>query len=113
MTTATERPDEGALKIAHAMATSPFGRRRNRLPEHVYFIQSGSGAVKIGCSSHPESRLRELRSGNPERLSLLAVIPGGQSREQELHRQFAADRVAGEWFDPSPSLMALIVEVAK
>jgi hypothetical protein len=63
----------------------------------VYFIQSGE-FVKIGKTRDPKSRLRELQVGNPERLRILCVIPGGEEVEKEFHRKFNHLRRGGEWF---------------
>lgn len=41
----------------------------------VYAIASAkSGPVKIGYSQDPQERLKQLQTGNPERLHILAVI---------------------------------------
>jgi hypothetical protein len=44
---------------------------------------------------------------------LLAFAPaaGGFWDEREVHRLFAADRVEGEWFNPSPALLSFIERV--
>jgi len=38
-------------------------------------------------------------------LELLAVIPGTEKDEEELHQKFATYRLAGEWFTLSDSIM--------
>ncbi|MFJ8856618.1 GIY-YIG nuclease family protein [Streptomyces sp. NPDC102437] len=66
----------------------------------VYVIgPAGSTRVKIGTSNNPEKRLKELQTGNPDRLGILWSTPGGRELESMLHRAFAAYRVEGEWFD--------------
>ncbi|MER6503708.1 GIY-YIG nuclease family protein [Streptomyces sp. NPDC001455] len=66
----------------------------------VYVIgPPGSNRVKIGTSNNPEKRLKELQTGNPDRLEVLWSTPGGRELESMLHRAFAAYRVEGEWFD--------------
>ncbi|MFI5867712.1 GIY-YIG nuclease family protein [Streptomyces sp. NPDC051546] len=66
----------------------------------VYVIGSaGSTRVKIGTSVNPEKRLKELQTGNPDRLEVLWCTPGGRELEALLHRAFADRRVEGEWFD--------------
>ena len=80
----------------------------------IYFIQAGEpgGPIKIGymrSDRSVERRLGELQVGNPERLHLLAVIEdGGPAQEKLLHRAFASDRMEGEWFRESKSLLGLI-----
>ena len=67
--------------------------------QDVYFIQSGN-AVKIGIAKDPDTRLRELQTGNCEHLVLLAVVPGGGGAlEKELHRKFRKTRIQGEWYE--------------
>jgi len=77
----------------------------------VYFIQRGSdGPVKIGFSKNPKGRLASLQTGIPERLHMLATVPGGKEEEQRLHRRFGPHCIQGEWFHPAPELMAYIGE---
>lgn len=107
-----ERPDPefrsallGAARLREAQGTRP--ERRASL--FVYFIQRGStGPIKIGCASDAEARLRSLQTGCPDRLWLLLTLPGGQPQEAEFHRRFAADRLRGEWFAPSSTLIQFI-----
>jgi transcriptional regulator with XRE-family HTH domain len=77
--------------------------------DRVYFVsRAGDGAIKIGVSRNPASRLAQLRSGSPEQLTLLAVIPGGRKKERELHNRFAEFRIYGEWFAASAELVGFI-----
>ena len=70
----------------------------------TYFIQEAiSGRVKIGKADSPEQRLRELQTGNPERLFVIGLLSG--NRERELHEMFAAERLHGEWFQSSERLL--------
>ena len=75
----------------------------------VYFIQAGlDGPVKIGWSRVVPRRLQELQRVHYEELRLLAEIPGGASREEELHAQFQSSHLRGEWFRPSSELLSFI-----
>lgn len=70
---------------------------------YVYFISCDSGGrqvpVKIGYSNnHPCGRLSAMQTGNPYRLELLGYLRGGQGLERQMHRDFSAHRIAGEWF---------------
>jgi hypothetical protein len=81
---------------------------RNALPgAGVYFVQSGN-AVKIGMSGDISKRLRVLRTMSPLPLELLGVIPGGRNEEAALHREWAAQRLHGEWFQATPELLGRI-----
>lgn len=53
-----------------------------------------------------------LQTATPHRLELKAVMDGGLSEEQELHKQFHASRVAGEWFALSSELKQFIANTA-
>lgn len=74
-------------------------------PAHVYVISAqGHRAVKIGFAAKPLTRLRDLQTGCPFRLTLEWSFPtyGAPEVETALHRRFAAQRVQGEWFDLGP-----------
>lgn len=66
----------------------------------IYFAYAqGLGRVKVGYTADsPGSRLRDLRVGCPTELVILHRMPGEREDEKELHRQFAAERLHGEWF---------------
>lgn len=83
--------------------------RANRptLTAGVYFIRSGE-AVKIGMSKDVPGRFRALRTMSPLPLELLGVIPGGRDEEAQLHRQWAGQRLHGEWFKATPELIGHI-----
>lgn len=72
----------------------------------VYIIRSGSGfsaPVKIGVSDVPENRIKELQTGNPYRLFLIAKLPFSSRAdafevEKYLHNQLTLTKLCGEWF---------------
>ncbi len=75
----------------------------------VYFVQAGeAGPVKIGFAADVLRRLPELQVNSPFRLRALGQIKGDRLIERGLHIRFAGVRVSGEWFSPSPELLALI-----
>lgn len=79
----------------------------------VYFVQSGSsGPIKIGFAKNAGVRLRGLQTGSHEKLRLLCAIPGGRALEAALHKAFKDARLDGEWFKPTPALVALTREIA-
>lgn len=75
----------------------------------VYFIRSGDH-VKIGESGDIPARMRELSTGNPVRLRIVACIPiiekaARKQQEATYHRHWAAQRIAGtEWFAWTPEI---------
>lgn len=71
----------------------------------IYLIgyQVGDGwHVKIGIAVHPQRRLRQLQTGNPNYLSLLKTIPARTpwNTERRLHQMMTHYRspVQNEWF---------------
>lgn len=81
----------------------------------VYFIgpADDAGLIKIGTTINLRARLRALRQGAPVELRVLAVIPGDEIVEKQLHARFRKSRARGEWFRRTPELMALIDEVSE
>ena len=67
-------------------------------PMNTYVIgQMGTRMVKIGKTVNVPSRLRELQTGNPNRLRVMRVIPF--DCERRMHMRFAHLRRSGEWFE--------------
>jgi hypothetical protein len=64
----------------------------------IYVIHC-DGYCKIGTTRNdPHLRLKQMQTGNPHELTLMAAIPGGEAVEVALHEEFANKRVRGEWF---------------
>jgi hypothetical protein len=76
----------------------------------VYFARprDDKSRIKIGCTSFPKQRMRALRT----ECLLLIECPemNGYELERWLHVKFADARLEGEWFEPSPRLLALLAE---
>lgn len=81
----------------------------------LYFIQGVSGGpIKIGVSYDVEARLAQFQMTSPVRLHVLGIVPRVlHGRESTVHQQFAAARLHGEWFSPTPELLAYIDEHTK
>lgn len=78
----------------------------------VYFVQEPlSGAIKIGIARDMAQRMITLQTSHPHRLKLLGHCPGGVKLEKQLHAEFDADRLEGEWFKVSDRLLARISEL--
>ena len=79
----------------------------------VYFIQEEeTGRIKIGFSEkHPEGRLKDFQTGNPNKLILLGYIEGTPQDESNLHQEFSQERIRNEWFKSSPRVKVRIKEL--
>lgn len=81
-------------------------RRRSERPKsarpkptgHVYFLRAGN-TVKIGFSTNLSERLRNIRTGCPEKVRLVKVVAGTMKTERMYHDRYAEYRLDGEWFD--------------
>lgn len=66
----------------------------------VYLIAcQGINRVKIGYSADPNKRLKELSTGAPGQLVLLATWRGTQKHEAMLHKHLDKYRSQLEWFE--------------
>lgn len=75
---------------------------------HVYYAER-AGQIKIGSTSDPDRRCRQLKA------QLLAIEPGRAHDEGQRHAQFRHARVPGttEWFSADdPALTAHIASLA-
>jgi hypothetical protein len=77
----------------------------------IYFIQNPSDQkIKIGYSSNPNIRKRQLQTGSSSNIShkLLLVLPGGRKREKDLHQNFYNYHSHNEWFEPTQEIFDFI-----
>ena len=82
---------------------------KNLVDTFIYFIEAvGLSRIKIGFSKKPLDRLKQLQTGSPTELSLIATIPGAQELEKELHDRFKASLSSKEWFHLTPDLKKFI-----
>jgi len=94
------RPDSPPDELA-------TGRKRRR---YVYFFQLGGtdGKIKIGIARDPGKRMASFKTHFDKPLKILGVIEGNCKTERALHQRFADDRLHGEWFKPTQSLLDYI-----
>lgn len=80
----------------------------------VYFAQAGDGGpVKIGFSRSGPGRIKDLQIACPWDLRLIGVMAAdGMDAERRLHQRFASARIRGEWFEPTPELLAFVADHA-
>lgn len=74
----------------------------------IYFVQGTiTKHIKIGFTSRPFIyRFKSLMSSDP--LVCLKTMEGDALVEAQLHQRFVANRIHGEWFQPSKELLAFI-----
>ena len=81
----------------------------------IYFIQSEDGAIKIGSTDDPFTRLAQLQGANPRRLRFIGCGLGWPETEAGLLHEFAHLRTGGgvEWFEPAPELLECVAYVTR
>lgn len=79
----------------------------------IYAIQAGeNGPVKIGWSDAPKKRVRELQTGNPQKLRLLACCEIGDDAEYFIHIYLKNEKMVGEWFSPTSKTLKVVGLIA-
>jgi len=54
--------------------------------DDLYIIQSDvTGMIKVGRSKNPDKRLKQLQTGNPNKLRLIAFFKGEGWKEKLIH----------------------------
>ena len=77
----------------------------------IYFLkEKHKSNIKIGSSGRVNFRVKDLQTGNSEKLILIGSMPGGKKLESLLHRTFQDFRCEGgkDWFRPVPELVEFI-----
>lgn len=99
-----------ASNLARVLAEAPtLALNGNNCSAIIYFVKGArTGLIKIGYATDFPARLKRLQSHSPDRLHLLWCYRSYASHERDLHNQFAEWRAHGEWFRPSPPLLAYI-----
>lgn len=73
----------------------------------VYFLRQGvTGNVKIGFASDITKRVKQLQTGQAQRLLIMRLVAGETvADEKALHRRFSHLSIGGEWFRFHPDMM--------
>jgi len=80
----------------------------------VYFVQSRlGGPIKIGLTTEPKQRLKQLQNGSPIPLQILGALRGDAKVEAAIHERFRKLRLHDEWFEPSMELVEFIRQFGK
>lgn len=108
-----QRINRGEIQELEARLTL-CGLARAQDTGWVYFIQAADTRdIKIGFTTRDvESRVREMQTGHPSELLILAKTRGSVSLERELHQKFEKHSGRGEWFTPHPDLMSYITAIS-
>lgn len=80
----------------------------------VYVIHAvGTNRIKVGHTLTPEARLKDLQTGSPFPLRMLACWPGSVAIERRIHTVLAEFRQVGEWFAAPPFIGHRILGAVK
>lgn len=74
---------------------------------YIYVMrESESGRYKVGISKDPERRLKQLNTGNPEKLSIVYcyLAINGFKDESKAHSILSKYSIKNEWFDGDADL---------
>lgn len=73
---------------------------------YIYCMQTQTNkSLKIGLSSKPQQRLKNIQTANPEEVLLVSIFPGSKSDEKWLHSKFKKYHIRGEWFENSEEIL--------
>lgn len=90
----------------------PEGESLDGYRGYVYFIGDEKlKTVKIGYSKNPWARVKDLQTGRPAKLSVVATLKTTEVSETQVHDLFADEREAGEWFRVSPRIRSVIAAI--
>jgi hypothetical protein len=69
----------------------------------VYLIRGNDSNYKIGIAKNPKQRLKQLQTGNSDKLTLVETYQSEHASkiERALHNWYGFARNEGEWFDLS------------
>lgn len=104
--------EAAAAAEAEAELAKAAAEETARNTEYVYVIRHGDDPLyKIGIARDPDKRVRELSTGAPRPLSVVARKPLARARpaERALHRLYQRDRARGEWFELNDEAAAELI----
>jgi len=73
----------------------------------IYAIRAGE-AIKFGVAKNPAQRLKELQTGCPHKLELVAVMDLPHENERLMHEYLSEHRLVGEWFAPGDKVSEVL-----
>ena len=80
--------------------------------KYIYLIESDV-FYKIGVASEPRGRIKELQTGNPHKINLVAScrVENAYGAERCIHSVLSSFNISGEWFRLINDDVAVIKEV--
>lgn len=79
----------------------------------IGFVQNkDTQNIKIDLSKDLKKRIKALQTACDGELVLLACVPGSYKKDTRLKHWFRSCRKRGEWFFPSPELIAFISSIS-
>jgi hypothetical protein len=97
--------DVCVLEIEVSSSLYVFGQHLDELVDEQGFVY-----VKIGRSTSPKIRLKNVQNGCPFKLQLMFQHAGAGWREHQAHWLVDKYRVNGEWFAIPPSALLELLE---
>lgn len=97
----SEAIERRQMNVFEQPASTNNGRRTPSTS--LYLIRAANGFVKIGISANVRKRFDALNASSPIELELIFTKTDmfACDLEAQLHKQYAAKRVKGEWFNLS------------
>ncbi len=77
----------------------------------IYIVRMRNGGrLKVGYSTNPKARIRALQTANPDKLEIVAILPGDLRDEARLHELLKrkGKHMGGEWFVDDPETRAIL-----
>lgn len=97
----------GHIKGEHVPYVAGHNTGRKTGVGLVYFISDDESPVKVGWTTTLARRLSEFQTAHWVELRVLGTISATAEAETHCHRELAAYRVRGEWFEREPALALL------
>ena len=94
------------VKLAKLLISRNSANKSRKPNKYYLYAISGGEHLKIGVSTNPDARVKDLQTSNPEILKVVWRYYVGNHKgraynfERKLHKVCKKFRVRGEWFNP-------------
>jgi len=80
---------------------------------YIYFIGTeDKKSIKIGMSKNPWSRVRELQTGNNQKINVITTLATTEATtDREVHELFPTTKIHGEWFEWDSNISQVIERI--